>query len=128
MASELRPHPHPVPDARPSPHARLAVLGATATTIIVLLVLGYNLPAAAVGTLTAAAGGVEICTRLTEPYPAPWLRVAGLVVILVLVVVVLCAGYAPATSAAVALAIAGFSAEAARRLIGQPSRELRHSH
>ena len=125
--SELRSYPFPLPLAGPVLGARLAVLGVTGAAAIMLLRLGCSSQTAVAATLATATGAVTICTRLTDPYPAPWIRVGGLVIILVLVVILIGAGYPPAVSVPSALAVAGCSTETARRLAKQPPRKLRLS-
>jgi len=101
-------------------YARLAVLGVTTGTTVILLLLGCS-PHTAVATVLAAAwGGAEISSRLTEPLPAPWIRVAALGVILALVAILIGAGQQPVTSVLAVLAIAGASTEVARRVAGPP--------
>lgn len=122
--SELRPYPSSLPQAGPALGARLAVLGATGAAAMMLLRLGCSPRTAVVTALAAATGAVTICTRLTEPYLAPRIRVAVLIIILVLVVLVTAAGYPPVVSVSSALGVAGCSTETARRLAKQPPRKL----
>jgi hypothetical protein len=119
MISELRLRPHPVPHMQVDLHARLAVLGVTGAAVVAMTALGCSLPDAVISALAAATGGIEICARLTEPYPAPWIRIIGLIVILVLVIIMLSAGLAPVAAAAMALTVTGTSVEVARRLAHQ---------
>jgi hypothetical protein len=100
--------------------ARLAVLGMTTGTTAILLLLGCSSHTAVATMLATACGGAEVSARLTEPLPAPWIRVTALGLILALVVLLIGAGQQPVTSVLAVLAIAGASVEVARRIAGPP--------
>lgn len=108
---------------RPLPawlRARLAVLAAMSGTAVILLLLGRGMSIAVPVSLAAVVGGAEISTQLTRPLPALRIRVVVIVVILVLVTVLIGAGQQPVLAVTATLAIAGASAGAARRAVGEP--------
>lgn len=117
------PLPQDPPASGPTPRAvlraRVVVLGAIGAAACALLLTGCDPQTVTAATMTAAIGSVEIGTRLTTPYPAPWIRVCVLVVILILVIVLLSTGHPPLTSVAAVLVAAGFSAKIAVRLTGR---------
>jgi hypothetical protein len=101
---------------------RVAALAAVAAVVIDLLRIGQP-PALAVGiALITAAGGVEVGCRLTAPHPAPFVRLAVLVVILVFVVVTVRAGYPAPGCIGIVLATSWCAAAIARRLTGESYR------
>jgi hypothetical protein len=96
--------------------ARVAVLGAIGSAACALLLTGCDPQTVTAATLTAACGSVEIGSRLTTPYPAPWTKIFVLVVVLILVIVLLSTGHSPLASVGVVLVAVGYSAKIAVRL------------
>jgi hypothetical protein len=105
--------------------ARVAVLGAIGAAVCALLLTGCDPQTVTAATLTAACGSVEIGSRLTTPYPAPWTRILVLVVVLILVIVLLGTGHSPLPSVGVVLVAVGYSAKIAVQLTELPPASLR---